>query len=142
MDLNKLEPQFVKVSKEIGFSYRLEGGATRNGIDETENRLELTLPKQIKLFYSHFNGISVDDPGLTIFAVETLSFDATKRLHFATFDFRHNVYFDASKINVADQWNIVGEDNFLITHTMASFWSNKIWHWLKHRRSVWMEIDW
>lgn len=139
MEIEKLKQHFEKVSIQIGFSYSLEKGADKIQIRAAETRLGMTLPKQVGTFYSHFNGLRVNNPRLEILALDKLSFYTTNKLHFAIFDNDHNIYFDVSETNLANQWDIVSENNYLITRTMASFWSNKIWRWLKYRKEIWIE---
>ena len=46
--------------------------------------------------------------------------------------------FDTRSRNDADPWDIVTVDTgFLVTLTMASFWSNKVLAWVDSRRPVW-----
>ncbi|HID99041.1 MAG TPA: SMI1/KNR4 family protein [Thiotrichaceae bacterium] len=33
-----------------------------NDIEETESRLEVNFPEQVKSFYKHINGMAVDEP--------------------------------------------------------------------------------
>lgn len=141
MDLSQIERRLESLSEENGFSFSLGRGASEIQIHDTELRLTIRLPEQVKLFYSHYNGLRVSNPKLNVLALERLSFHSINRLHFAVLDDRHNVYFDVSGTNAANQWNISSEDGYLITLTMASFWSNKIWAWIKHRKAIWKDED-
>ena len=59
---------------------------------------------------------------------------------FATFDHRRRTAFDPSSIRVADQWDIVNPDTgFRVTHTFASFITNKVWAWIDRNRPVWLD---
>jgi hypothetical protein len=128
-----------KLSKEKGLTISLNAGSSEKQILDAEIRLNIRLPEQVKLFYFHFNGLQVDNPELEILPLARLSLRFPSRLHFAVFDGKHNIYFDVSKTNEAGQWNIVSENDYLITLTMASFWSNKIWRWLEHRKAIWTD---
>lgn len=119
--------------------YVLGAPAADEEIRKTEQRLGVSFPVQVKMFYQSFNGLKVDEPKLEVLSLEKLNFTSPNYLHFATFDGCRSVYFDISHINVAEQWNIVDEDNDHVTLTMASFWSNRIWYWIDYRRVIWKE---
>jgi hypothetical protein len=101
--------------------------------------LGVSFPAQVKSFYQHHNGLRVDEPQIEILPIECLDFAFPNRLHFATLDSNHHLYFDVSKINDADQWDIVTANGVLVTVTMASFWSNRMWEWIDKRRPIWEE---
>ena len=98
------------------------------------------MPQQVKWFYLLCNGLKVEAPPLEIKSIEDLYTDKTGKIIFAIFDKRHRICFDVSKNNAASQWDILNYDNgFIVTLTMASFWTNKIFAWLDKRRTIWKE---
>jgi len=111
--------------------------ASKDDIAETELRLGKSLPEQVRQFYSNYNGIKVDSPKFEILSLGRLHIDSGK-IVFAIFDDTHRVAFKANILNSAGQWDIINADNdFLVTLTMASFWTNKIFAWLRKERAVW-----
>lgn len=121
-----------------GIEYVIGNAVSTLQIAQVEAQLNITLPAQVRLFYGHYNGLKVEQPPLEMLALHRLSFIAPDRLHFATFNWQHRVCFDTSQINSAGQWCIVSvPDEYRITFTIASFWSNKIWHWIDYKRPVW-----
>lgn len=139
MHLDQIPSQFQKLSDQNKLNYSLGKAASKEEIFKVEQKLDVTFPTQIKLFYESYNGLYVEDPQLEVMALEQLYFVTSHKLNFAIIDGKHNLYFDTSQINEAEQWDIVSEDDYEITMTMASFWSNKIWAWLKKRREIWKE---
>lgn len=139
MKLNELTDHLEQFSKEYRFTYTVGGGAAADDISVIELCLGVALPDQARNFYSNFNGLKVDYPGLEIFPLQKLRFVEPNRLYFAVLDNQVRLFFDTSDINSAGQWNIVTSNGFVVTMTMASFWSNKIWMWLKHRKAIWKE---
>ena len=121
--------------------YKLGKPASGEQLDISEKNLQVVFPQQFRLFYTHFNGLVVRVPFLEILGLDCL----TKNLnliHFANIDRGNRICFDCSKLNAAKQWNIVNcQDGFIITLTLASFWSNKIWAWIDKKREIWMETD-
>jgi cell wall assembly regulator SMI1 len=112
--------------------------ATTSQIGGAEARLGIRLPEPVRYFYHHYNGLSVSDPALTVFPLNELAFLTPRYLRFATVDHRHRLCFDVSHVNQAQQWDICSfPDGYVVTLTMASFWGNKLWHWLDHRHPIW-----
>ena len=47
---------------------------------------------------------------------------------------------DIQKTNEAKEWNIINYNTkYLITKTLESFFSNKVWAWLDRQRTIWKE---
>ena len=139
MLLEQIPSRFKNLSSHRALKHYLASPASEAEIMEAERRLGVSFPAQVKSFYQHYNGLSVDDPQLEVLPIERIDFASPKLLHFATLDGRHNLYFDVSKMNDADQWDIVNTDGFPVTVTMASFWTNRMWAWIDKRRAIWKE---
>ncbi|HEU4766157.1 MAG TPA: SMI1/KNR4 family protein [Pyrinomonadaceae bacterium] len=134
-----LEQVSLRLQK-LELDYQLAGPASEREILGAERRLNVTLPKQVKQFYESYDGLRVHDPHLEILSVAKLNLTSSDHLHFATVDFDHRLVFDVSHLNPAGQWDIKADDGFLITRTMASLWSVKIWAWLENRKRIWCEL--
>ena len=139
MHLEHFASRFQKLSQQRELNYSLSSPASHEEILNAERRLGVSFPAQVKLFYQNFNGLRIADPQLDVLPLEKLSLAAPNRLHFATVDTNRPLYFDVSYLNEAEQWNIVTADDYRVTLTMASFWSNKIWAWVEKRRSIWQD---
>jgi hypothetical protein len=123
---------------ERGLIYRLGLPAGDDNIGLNEQRLEVSVPAQVKQFYLHYNGLHLDQPALDILPLADLDFVAPGSLHFATVDNIHRLCFDTTHLNTRFQWNIIAiESGYWVTLTMASFWSNKIWAWIDKNRPIW-----
>ncbi|QQS36619.1 MAG: SMI1/KNR4 family protein [Ignavibacteriales bacterium] len=123
----------------MDFNYNFGDPISIKDIELYEARLNVKFPEQVKEFYSQINGLSVDSPALEVYNLDKV-FVRNGLLYFGRFDNQYEVAFKFDKINMANQWDIVNPQNsYCITHTMASFWSNKIQVWLKNRREVWNE---
>lgn len=101
----------------------LAESASEVDVSQAEENLDVSFPEQVALFYRNFNGLRVENPPLEVLPIERLDFAFPNLLHFATFDGENRLYFDTAQTNAAEQWNIVTEDGFCVTLTMASFWS-------------------
>ena len=128
---------FEKLSQLQGLKYFLAGPAFEEEIVAAERRLNVSFPPQVKRFYQSYNGLRVDDPQLEVLPMERLDFVSPNRLHFATLDGNRRLFFDVSHLNQANQWFIVAEDDYLVTFTMASFWTRKMWAWIMEKRAIW-----
>lgn len=139
MHLEHISSRFQKLAEKHELNYSLAAPASDDEILRAERRLGVSFPEQVRLFYRSFNGLRVDDPPLEVLSVERLNLASPGRLHFATLDGRRPLYFDTSRTNEAEQWDIVSADDYRVTLTMASFWSNKIWAWVEKRHAIWRE---
>lgn len=138
MHLNHLEKNFQKREKR-GLIYKLNTPASGIVIEDAEDRMGVKFPDQVKMFYENCNGLNVENPALSIFAAESLETE-NGLIHFSIIDKKHKISFDTRTINDAGQWNIINENTgYLITLTLASFWSNKIWAWIDKQRTVWQK---
>jgi len=114
--------------------------AASEEISEAELRLGVTFPDQVKWFYRACNGLKTFEPALKVLPLAELKIDPESQIEFAVIDNLHALCFDASHVNETGQWDIVNpESSFLVTKTMASFWSNKIFAWLDKHRTIWQE---
>ena len=132
MQIQLFRQRLDTLSLELGFEYFLGGQASDALISGTEHRLGVTFPEQVRTFFSNYNGLRVEDSFLRILALEDLRFPHSDLLQFASVG-DEKIFFDVSHLNAAGQWDIVDESKFPVTLTMASFWSNKVWRWLKYR---------
>jgi len=128
---------FDKNLKNLNLDYRLNPGATDDEINVVQDRLGINIPEQVWMFYKSMNGLFVEHPRLEIFDLSNLELKDSKVI-FSEFDGKHKIAFSTNTINDAQQWDIVNnETGYCITHSMASFWSNKIWAWLRKNREIW-----
>ena len=139
MQLEHFALQLEKLSQQCDINYSLGEPASEDDISQAEEKLGVSFPSKVPLFYRSFNGLRVENPQLEVLPIEQLNFVFPNRLHFATTDGKHRLYFDTSQINVAGQWNILAEDGYCVTLTMPAFWSSYIWKWIKSRRVIWEE---
>ena len=139
MQLEHFALRFEKLSESLGLKYSLGEPTSESDVSQTAETLGISFPAQVSLFYRHFNGLRVENPQLEILPIEQLDFVFPNLLHFVTLDGNRKLFFDTSHINDAEQWNVVTENGFCVTMTMASFWSNKIWAWLERKRVIWEE---
>lgn len=122
MHLEQLPSRFSNLSQNRELKYSLASPASVDEVARGEQTLGLSFPAQVKLFYRSYNGLRVEEPHLEVLPVERLSVSMPNRLHFATLNDTVRLYFDVSRINEAEQWDIVAADGFRVTLTMASFW--------------------
>ena len=134
MDIRDVEKNLKKQDAK----YLINAGVSEGEIEKSQTLLGETFPEQVADFYRSCNGLNVTEK-LEIYKLEDLQKDGAL-IEFAIFDNKHSIAFDISSLNIAGQWDIVNSKNhFIITHTMASFITNKIWAWLHRERKVWDE---
>lgn len=138
MFLDQLGSRFLKLSQHQRLDYSIAGPASETNVSEVEQQLGVSFPEQVRSFYLSYNGLRVTDPQLEILSLESLKFTSDEFLRFAILNGGIDLGFDVSKINEADQWNIVSDNGFLVTLTMASFWSIRMWSWIEKRRAIWL----
>ncbi|MFP2897604.1 hypothetical protein [Corallococcus sp. 4LFB] len=103
----------------------------------SERHLGVEFPAGVRLFYRAHNGLSVSTPALEIHPVEKLE-RRGELVRFARFSEGIEVAFRVDVRNEANEWTIVNaETGFVVTLTMASFWSNKVFAWLERGRRIW-----
>ena len=125
----------------INFKYTLGTIPTSNEIEQLEQRLNIKIPSKILAFYLTTNGLITLDPNFEIKEINSWECES-QFIHFATFNNSIRIYFDTAKLNEVSEWTIINrERNCIVTLSISSFWSNRIWHWLEHKRKIW-EDDW
>jgi cell wall assembly regulator SMI1 len=137
MYLGYISTRLQKLSEQRHIKYRVAGPASNESIALAEQRFKVSFPEQVRVFYQNYNGLRVEEPQLEIYPLEGLDLISPERLHFTTLNTNERLLFDVSHINEAGQWDIVTEDNYRVTLTMASFWTNKIWAWIEKRCEIW-----
>jgi cell wall assembly regulator SMI1 len=121
-----------------GWEVRIGAPASDEDLQQAESRLGVQFPEQMKVFYRHYDGLSVAAPAIVVHRLADLSWTSPSALRFATLDNQHDLHLDTSHLNVADQWDVVSSDNGeIVTRTWASFWSNKLWAWVDKGRAIW-----
>lgn len=113
--------------------------ATSMDVLSAEKRLHIKFPKQVVNFYQTCNGIRFSFPFLEVLPLDQIHFTEKKSyLKFCSLAEGEEICFDTSIVNEAGQWFIKSLNNdYVITFTMASFWSNKVWNWLEKQRLIW-----
>ncbi len=144
MNLEHFKLNLEKISQtNEKFTFSIQTGAKQADFDNAEKQLQVNIPNKIKDFFVVHNGFNTNEPCFELLPIDNWMYLAKNKIHFATFDNQIKVYFDTSKLNSANQWTIKTYDtDYAITLTLSSFWSNKIWHWLKFQRKVWQAEFW
>ena len=128
-------------SVDKNFSYFVDKNISLDIIEKTEMKLKINIPEKIKLFYLFLNNLKTKNPDFEIIDIENWTLE-NGFIDFAIFNSIGIVSFDTRKLNDAKEWNIVNRTvDYELTMTISSFWSNKIWKWLEHRRPIW-KPDW
>lgn len=102
---------------------------------------DFNIPQNIVKFLLSYNGLVIHEPRL----LKILHFDEIRIiegdfLFFALINETEKICFDISGINSADEFNIISYENkFVITKTLSSFLTNKIWAWIDRGRTIWKE---
>ena len=138
MHLEHIQHNLDKRRDADGLRAALQPGASDAEIDTAEDHIGHKFPAQVRAFYSQHNGLTVDDPPFRILPLNDLSVDDQSRMHFATAGDVNRICFDCSRLNEAEQWDIIDfRTGRRITFTMSSFWTNKMWKWIDRRLAFW-----
>jgi hypothetical protein len=122
-----------------GLRLSVNPGLGESDLCDVESRLDVVLPAQVRYFYRACDGLDCADPALSVFRARDLRRDGSL-IPMARFDGQAVVGFRADRLNEAGQWSIVAVDTgFVVTRTMASFWSNKVLAWLQCRTRIWTQ---
>ena len=142
MKLLDFEKACLKLkSQNPSFKYEFNKSLTEKEIKIFENQLKINIPVKVKEFYLQFNGLKTHNPKLEILSMEKWLVNESNQIQFAIFNESNTACFDITKINSAGEWTIINPDiDKEITLTISSFWSNKIWHWLKFKREIWNNV--
>lgn len=144
MKLTDLKTTLEKIrSKDPSFDFQLNEGADHQTFKSVENRFGLTIPQKTKDFFRTYNGLKTISPDLLILPIQDWTRTEDGLIHFSTFDRQVKIYFDSKEINPAAQWTITNpSEDYHLTLTMSSFWSNKIFHWIRDKKEIWKDEFW
>ncbi len=144
MNLQDIDKKLNQIqSNSTDFSFTINSGLSDSDIENIQTKIGKQIPNKIKKFYSSINGLKTSNPDFEILPIEKWNSAESDLIHFATFDKDLKAYFDTKELNQADSWSIINpKDNYVLTLTMSSFWSNKIWHWIEKKREIWKDEFW
>ena len=102
---------------------------------------KLEFPSNILHFYNHILFLNITQPRqLEILSIKNMSTIENRYLHFSIINFTEKICFDMLRKNDADEWDIINLSNkFIITKTIGSFLTNKVWAWIDRGREIWKE---
>lgn len=139
VNLNHLSRRFESLARD-GLEYQIAPPASRSAIEDTERRLGVIFPDQVRLLFETCDGIEVTQPAFKLYPLAELQRDGTL-LEFCLCDRVHRLAFETREINAAGQWSIVNVDTgYRVTFTIASFWSIRMWSWIEKRRPIWYDV--
>lgn len=97
------------------------------------------LPNKIIPFYQEILSLDIDKPRkLKLLSPQEFKIIDDKYLLFSIIDNKYLIGFDMRFINEAGEWNIVNiENHFIITKTLSSYLTNKLWAWIDRNRTIW-----
>lgn len=99
------------------------------------------VPHGISDLYCKLNSLQIINPRqFELLPIEKFKLLNNKYLHFANIDHTVMLGFDISQINEAGEWDIRNISNdFLVTYTLGSFLTTKIWRWINYGKEIWQE---
>jgi len=112
-------------------------------LDAISNLFDLaTVPAALIQFYTKFESIEFMAPRqMRNFSVNELQRNVKQEylIVFGSVD-EVQLAYDTRSLNAAGEWTIVNGDNeYVITKTLASFYTNKLWAWIKRGKKIWEE---
>ena len=139
MRIDELAQAFRKRAVGTSLRYRLGPAASEVALARLAQRIEADVPDIVAAFYRCHDGLDVQEPALEMYSVERLVLRDPGLVPFCVFDHTHELAYDVAARNQAGQWDIVAvPSRVVLTRTLPSFWSNKLFAWIDKRRPVWM----
>lgn len=107
----------------------------------SKEKVNLNYPESVQTLYANINGLKIAEPrAFELLRINELELIGEKYLFFALINENQKICFDVTNLNAAGEWDIIGlENEYLITKTLASFLTNKIWAWVDRSRTIWKE---
>jgi hypothetical protein len=101
----------------------------------------LQFPQSVIVFYNVVERLNINKPRFfEILPISEMKLLNGKLLYFSIINSSEKICFDTEKINSAGEWDIVEyNNNYLITKTLSSYISNKLWAWVERDRKIWSE---
>lgn len=111
-----------------------------NTSEQIHMNLNIFLPKSIEEYYKKIKSVSIEGPRqFEMFPLEHIYFVDEKHLAFSKIG-NNLICFNTSELNTADEWDIICKYNdYLITKTLASYLTNKVWAWIDRGREIWKD---
>lgn len=143
MELNSFKQRLERLKVEKpNFEFTINSGASQASFEKVETKTGQVIPNKIRSFWTYYNGLETVNPALKIHPINEWEI-SNELIHFASFNDTNKIYFKIDQLNQAKEWSIINKkENYILTLTMSSFWSNKVWHWLEHERSIWKDEYW
>ena len=99
------------------------------------------VPQGISDLYCKLNSLQIINPRqFELLPIEKFKLMNDRYLHFSNINHTKMLGFDISQINEAGEWDIRNiSSDFLITYTLGSFLTTKIWRWINYGKEIWQE---
>ena len=138
--INDFRLSLEKKKAQDKIAFCLEGDDDSLGII-LEKLLDKEVPRAVEGLLTNFQGLEISFPRhFSIYKWSDMVLLENRFLCFAVMNENVKICFDTQELNTAKEWDIMNYSNrYLITHTTASFLTNKVWAWINRSRIVWEE---
>lgn len=129
-----------KLEKANIISYSIEYCNNHDDLITMEEK-RIKFPRNILCLYNQIQFLNITQPRqFEILSIDNMSIVENRYLHFSNINFSEKLYFDTFKRNEAEEWDIINlSDDFIVTKTIGSFLTNKVWAWIDRGREIWKE---
>jgi hypothetical protein len=112
-----------------------------NVFNEISDIEQLQFPQSVVSFYNVVERLKINNPRFfEILPISEIKLLNGKLLCFSIINRSEKICFDTEKLNSAGEWDIVEfKSNYVITKTLSSYISNKLWAWVERDRKIWDE---
>lgn len=100
----------------------------------------INIPPNIDFYIRNYQPVIIKNNNRVIELLNSSKFEMIENrfLMFSKINNTEIICFDTFNINSAHEWDIVNYSNkFVITKTISSFITNKIWAWIDRGRTIW-----
>lgn len=102
--------------------------------------LSNNIPQAVGFYINNYQPVIITNNDRVIELLHSSKFEMfeNRYLMFAKINNIEIICFDTLNINSANEWDILNYSNkFIITKTISSFITNKVWAWIDRGRIVW-----
>lgn len=137
--IEEFKKALEKRSRANRIKYSIKGSTKDLSNEIINSSLAYKMPDKTLKFLLEVNGIEIISPReLRFLSISELRFEISNYLVFAIINNNEVIAFDTSKINQAEEWDIINIRNeYIITKTVRSFLTNKVWAWIDRGRPIW-----
>jgi hypothetical protein len=139
---NETIDSFIRAIKKKKESGNIDYQLALNTIEKPLENIQIkgiNVPENISTFYLKISSLYICAPRcLELLSPMNFEIIDERYIWFSTINKVNKICFDFKCLNSAEEWNIIHLDTkYIITQTLSSYITNKIWAWIDRERKIW-----